>query len=82
MMAGKATFTNCVSFSVFHCAPVPAREPEEGSEKVCVVCAVVAAWGGWLHGHLCYSGSQQRTRIEQVEAEAQCQRPSRGVGAE
>ena len=79
-MAGRATFTNCMSFNVFDCALVSLREPEKGTEKVCIACAVVAAWGGWLHGHLCYSGSQQRTRIEQVEAEAQCQRLGRGSG--
>lgn len=34
-----------------------------------------------MAGHLCNSGSQHRTRIERVEAEAQCQRPEeRGGG--
>lgn len=35
-----------------------------------------------MAGHLCNSGSQQRTRIERVEEEAQCQTLARGVGAE
>lgn len=35
-----------------------------------------------MAGHLCNSGSQHRTRIDRVEAEAQYLRPGRGVGAE
>lgn len=37
---------------------------------------------GLLAGHLFNSGSQHRTRIERVDAKAQCQTPARGVGAE
>lgn len=33
-----------------------------------------------MAGHLCNSGSQQQTRIEWVEAEAQCQREMKGGG--